>query len=62
MSRASQTLANSIRRLQTEYPLDIVRGIEGESANAYFEVFDHLITAQKDDFFFHETKQAAPAG
>ena len=62
MSRASQTLANSIRRLQTEYPLDIVRGIEGESANADFEVFDHLITAQKDDFFFHEAKQTAPTG
>ena len=60
MSRASQTLANSIRRLQTEYPLDIVRGIEGESANAYFEVFDHLITAQKNDFFFHERNRRPP--
>jgi CRISPR-associated protein Cas1 len=60
MSRASQTLANSIRRLQTEYPLDIVRGIEGESANAYFEVFDHLITAQKNDFSFHERNRRPP--
>jgi len=60
MSRASQTLANAIRRLQTEYPLDIVRGIEGESANVYFEVFDHLITAQKNDFFFHERNRRPP--
>ncbi len=60
MSQASQTLANSIRRLQSDYPLDIVRGIEGESANAYFEVFDHLITAQKNDFFFHERNRRPP--
>src|SRR4030066_748090 len=60
ISQHSQKLANSVRRLQTEFPLDIVRGIEGESANAYFDVFDHLVTSQKDDFRFHERNRRPP--
>ncbi len=60
VSQASQRLANSMRRLQAESPLDILRGIEGESANAYFEVFDHLITSQKDDFKFNERNRRPP--
>jgi CRISPR-associated protein Cas1 len=60
MSQTSQRLSNSLRRLQTEAPLDIVRGIEGESANAYFDVFDHLVTSQKNDFKFHERNRRPP--
>lgn len=60
ISQASQKLANSMRRLQTESPLDIVRGMEGESANAYFDVFDHLITSQKNDFKFSERNRRPP--
>jgi CRISPR-associated protein Cas1 len=47
LSQASQKLANTLRRLQSESPLDILRGMEGESANAYFEIFDHLITSDR---------------
>lgn len=60
MSHTSKKLSNSLRRLQTEAPLDIVRGIEGESASAYFDVFDHLVTSQKDDFKFHERNRRPP--
>jgi len=60
ISQASQKLSNSLRRLQVESPLDFLRGMEGESANAYFEVFDHLITSQKDDFTFHERNRRPP--
>jgi CRISPR-associated protein Cas1 len=60
IAAASQTLSNSLRRLQTEWPLDVVRGIEGESANAYFEVFEHLITSQKNDFTFHDRNRRPP--
>lgn len=60
MSQTSQRLSNSLRRLQTEDSLDIVRGIEGESANAYFDVFDHLVTSQKNDFKFHERNRRPP--
>ncbi|HET6514527.1 MAG TPA: type I-C CRISPR-associated endonuclease Cas1c [Thermodesulfovibrionales bacterium] len=60
LSQTSQKLSNSIRRLQNESHLDIIRGIEGESANAYFDVFDHLITSQKDDFTFQERNRRPP--
>lgn len=40
--------------------LDSVRGREGDAARAYFGVFDHLITAQKDDFFFRERSRRPP--
>jgi CRISPR-associated protein Cas1 len=60
LSQASQKLANSMRRLQSASPLDIVRGIEGESANAYFDVFDHLVTSQKEDFTFRERNRRPP--
>jgi CRISPR-associated protein Cas1 len=32
--------------------LDALRGVEGEASALYFNVFDHLITAQKDVFRF----------
>ncbi len=60
MSYTSQKLSSSLRRLQTEASLDIVRGIEGESASAYFDVFDHLVTSQKDEFKFHERSRRPP--
>src|SRR5208283_2260577 len=60
MSHTSQKLSSSLRRLQAEAPLDIVRGIEGESASAYFDVFDHLVTSQKDDFKFQERNRRPP--
>lgn len=60
ISQASQKLSNSMRRLQMESSLDALRGIEGESANTYFYVFDHLITSQKDDFTFHERNRRPP--
>ena len=37
-----------------------MRGIEGDSANAYFSVFDHLITTQKENFFFKERNRRPP--
>lgn len=60
ISSASQRLVNALRRLQTEASLDILRGIEGESADAYFSVFDHLITSQKDEFSFYERNRRPP--
>ncbi len=60
VSQASQCLANSMRRLQGAHPLDIVRGIEGDAANSYFGVFDHLITCQKDAFAFSERNRRPP--
>ncbi len=60
VSCASQYLVHSIRRLQCEHPLDIVRGFEGDAANTYFGVFNHMITSQKDIFIFDERNRRPP--
>ncbi len=60
ISSASQRLANALRRLQVETSLDGLRGIEGESANIYFSVFNYLITSQKDAFTFNERSRRPP--
>ena len=47
------------RIMQTE-TIDILRGEEGLAANTYFEVFDHLILHQKEDFTFHGRNRRPP--
>lgn len=32
--------------------LDLIRGMEGDAASTYFGVFDHLVLADKENFFF----------
>jgi CRISPR-associated protein Cas1 len=43
-----------------DMPVETLRGKEGEAASAYFGVFDHMVVAQKDDFFFHERSRRPP--
>jgi CRISPR-associated protein Cas1 len=57
---ASERIKNNLRMLQTEEPLDFLRGIEGEAAHTYFGVFDHLILSQKEDFEFRERSRRPP--
>lgn len=40
--------------------LDRLRGYEGEAAKVYFEVFDQLITTQKEDFSFKQRSRRPP--
>lgn len=53
-------LQYALERLQGEADLDRLRGIEGDSARAYFSVFDHLIVAQKDAFRFCDRNRRPP--
>ncbi|MEI6808465.1 MAG: type I-C CRISPR-associated endonuclease Cas1c [bacterium] len=53
-------LGNLIDGLKEDVPVDVLRGKEGEAANTYFEVFDHMITAQKEDFFFRGRSRRPP--
>lgn len=57
---ASKRLAWLLNDLRQPAPLEVVRGREGDAARIYFEVFDHLITTQKDDFFFRERSRRPP--
>ena len=40
--------------------LDVLRGLEGQAANNYFEVFDQLILNQKSDFKFMTRSRRPP--
>lgn len=40
--------------------LNVLRGIEGDAAHAYFYVFDNLITSQKEAFFFRGRNRRPP--
>lgn len=60
LQSAIRRIGGSLRRLQNTAPLDEVRGIEGDAARVYFDVFNHLITSQKDDFCFHERNRRPP--
>ena len=57
---ASRRLARLLDELRQPAPLEVVRGREGDAARTYFEVFDHLIAAQKEDFFFRERSRRPP--
>lgn len=55
-----QGLGNVIRQLKAPLTLDSVRGKEGEAANRYFSIFDHLIVAQKESFRFDGRSRRPP--
>jgi CRISP-associated protein Cas1 len=60
VTAAANTLQSCVRELDVRQTLDELRGVEGNAANAYFGVFDHLITAQKDAFFFRGRSRRPP--
>lgn len=54
LSASLQSLNGNNRKL------DEVRGVEGDGSHVYFQVFDHLITRQKDDFYFEKRSRRPP--
>jgi len=57
---AAGRLGQLINDLRKRQPLEQVRGMEGDGARTYFGVLDHLITSQKDGFFFRERTRRPP--
>lgn len=57
---AVKRLTGCLNSIRGEQSLNIVRGFEGDAARIYFSVFDHLITAQKESFFFQERSRRPP--
>ncbi len=53
-------LAHFAQKLQGIDSIDSLRGIEGVGASTYFGVFDHMIKAQKSDFFFNGRSKYPP--
>jgi CRISPR-associated protein Cas1 len=60
LTQATNYLGQLLKRLDAPAALEVVRGIEGDAAKNYFSVFNHLITAQKEDFIFHERNRRPP--
>jgi CRISPR-associated protein Cas1 len=60
LNHASQHLLHLIQNIDTKSGVDSLRGMEGEAAKTYFDIFDHLILAQKENFFFKERSRRPP--
>ena len=60
LNQAAADLARILNGLESIGSLDSIRGSEGDAARRYFAVFDHLIVAQKDAFFFRERSRRPP--
>lgn len=53
-------LTDSYKKVLDAEDMDSLRGIEGQAANAYFNVFDMMILNQKDDFHFTVRSRRTP--
>lgn len=60
VSAAIESLSGPLEELRRPADLDSVRGTEGIAANTYFSVFDHLITVNKEDFYFKDRNRRPP--
>lgn len=60
LSHAHERLRRIAIRLQQEPALDVLRGLEGEAAQAYFGVFDHLIRAKESTMRFKGRSRRPP--
>jgi CRISPR-associated protein Cas1 len=60
MERAVRRLGRLLEDVAKSGKVDEIRGHEGDAARVYFSVFDHLITASKDEFFFRGRNRRPP--
>ncbi len=60
ISSASTWLAGQLESIRRCADIDKLRGLEGDSANSYFGVFDHLIVQQKESFRFGGRNRRPP--
>jgi len=60
IKKASASLKAKLNELQPNPSLDSIRGAEGDAARTYFNVFDHLITSQKQSFKFNGRSRRPP--
>jgi CRISPR-associated protein Cas1 len=60
MEMAARRLGRLLETVAGPAGLDEIRGHEGDAARVYFGVFDHFITAPKEDFFFRGRNRRPP--
>ena len=60
ISHTLDVLQRNIENINSETDLEALRGIEGQSAKSYFNVFNRLITKQKEDFLMLDRSKRPP--
>ena len=60
IKNAAKAIANTIVLVQQAETSGELFGLEGEAASQYFSVFDEMILANKDDFFFKYRSRRPP--
>lgn len=60
LKKTSAYLKGILTQLESCDNLDKIRGVEGNAASRYFEVFDELILRNKESFFFRERNRRPP--
>jgi len=60
MEKTCKLFSHYAKRLLREDELDSIRGVEGRTARDYFDQFDHMIVAQKEDFIFAGRNRRPP--
>lgn len=60
LEQASRRLGRLLETVAGCKGLEEIRGHEGDAARVYFGIFDHLITASKEDFFFRGRNRRPP--
>lgn len=60
LDRAVLHISALIDVARRETTIDALRGVEGEASRVYFDVLDHAITAQKEDFFMRGRSRRPP--
>lgn len=60
LKKAQRLLAGCVKRLKHENDPERVRGIEGEAARIYFDVFNHAVTSQDEAFRFNGRNRRPP--
>lgn len=60
ISNCVEILNNNLFKLSTETDIEILRGIEGQSAKSYFYIFDELLTKQREDFKLSSRSKRPP--
>lgn len=60
LRKALVRLAGAVERLERANDVNVIRGIEGEAANTYFDNYDHIILFQKDTFYLDNRNRRPP--
>jgi CRISPR-associated protein Cas1 len=60
LDETAAQLGRLLPSLESAAEVEAVRGLEGDCARRYFAVFDHLISANKERFFFRERSRRPP--